>query len=167
MPYLFTVSKEKERRKKLTFREFVINRISKFLQIFLNKSKNIENMKSPKVLIIMATNTIVGLLLFQLLTLPPMDQDYQDCLQQISSLTGMEQEEEMLKHYPNLKTAKANCETVKLLHTEIEAISGGPAPNVTKEQEHLIRQKQNKVKALKAQNERIFKQIESKIGSIP
>ena len=77
-------------------------------------------MKSPVILIAIAMNIIVSLLLFLQSVPSPMDQHYQDCLKQISLQTGIKQEVSLLQYYPDLKIAKTNCETVKLLRTEIE-----------------------------------------------
>ncbi|MEM8528858.1 MAG: hypothetical protein AAGG68_29755 [Bacteroidota bacterium] len=124
-------------------------------------------MKKSIILAAIAVNTFVGLLLIQLFVLHPMDRSYEDCLAQIQSQTGLEQEADIFRLYPDLKVAKSNCETVKSLRAEIEAISGGSAPNVTKEQEQLIQEKQVKMKELQARNEEIFEQIEVRMERIP
>jgi len=124
-------------------------------------------MKSYEIWIAIAVSIIVVLSIFLLFALPPMDRHYQDCLEQISLQTDMEQEARVLKRYPELRIAKTNCKEVKLLRTDIERMRGGPVPNVSKEYAKMIRQKEDEIKKLQQQNNRILSLIERTITDLP
>jgi hypothetical protein len=110
-------------------------------------------MKVIKIAATVASCFLIALFFLIIIVENPEVALYNETVEMLMNQEKLETEDEVLDHFPALKDIKSMMNRISYLKSSIHSITGGPAPNVSKEESlyvqrcaHEIRQLQRNIK---------------------